>query len=510
LLFAVTTLTSLLLLNFISKKFGDLVGKGLPWDVIVKFFVLSIPFVFAMTLPMAVLIATLYAFSRLGADSEVTALMSCGVGTRQLLTPVLSAGLVLSLLMIGFNDQVLPRANHQLSGLMSSIQQKKPTLALKPQMLNEVSRGKLFMWVSRLDTRHNSMSDVTIYDLSQGPSRRTIKADSGLLMFAANEKDLLLTLFDGFVEETHTNEPLKFQRTFFRTNILKVVDVANQLVINEEGGFKSDREMTVCEMQDVIRKQRFTRDSSIRALGKMDSATARTFASRFGSRTGQWYCNAVARFLPPVAQAQGAPQQQPPAKGAPPQPPPVQGAPPQPPAIQGAPPGATQNAGRIQPRPPGARRASQSIRTRARAGVRPNLPIQAEVAVQTIDNAENVISRYDVEIQKKFAISLACLIFALLGPPIALRFPRSGVGLTIGVSLAAFALYYVGLIAGESLADNGKVSPVVAMWAANAILGTIGITLALRMGRGGASARSGGWREFFGQLLPRRRPRSPA
>jgi lipopolysaccharide export system permease protein len=54
--FALAALTSLLLLNYIAKNFGELVGKGLPWQVIAEFFVLSIPFTFAMTLPMAVLV----------------------------------------------------------------------------------------------------------------------------------------------------------------------------------------------------------------------------------------------------------------------------------------------------------------------------------------------------------------------------------------------------------------------------------------------------------------------
>ena len=64
------------------------------------------------------------------------------------------------------------------------------------------------------------------------------------------------------------------------------------------------------------------------------------------------------------------------------------------------------------------------------------------------------MNRYDVEIHKKFALAAACIVFVLLGAPIALRFPRGGVGLVIGVSLVVFALYYVGLIAGESLANT--------------------------------------------------------
>jgi hypothetical protein len=73
-LFALTALTSLMILNFISRQFGELVGKGLPSSVIGEFFLLSIPFTIALTLPMSVLVAVLYAFSRLAAENEVTAL----------------------------------------------------------------------------------------------------------------------------------------------------------------------------------------------------------------------------------------------------------------------------------------------------------------------------------------------------------------------------------------------------------------------------------------------------
>ena len=95
------------------------------------------------------------------------------------------------------------------------------------------------------------------------------------------------------------------------------------------------------------------------------------------------------------------------------------------------------------------------------------------------------MNRYGVEIQKKFALSAACIVFVLIGAPIALRFPRGGVGLVIGVSLVVFAIYYVGLIAGESLADRAFLTPFWAMWAANVILTGVGLVLLVRMGTRG-------------------------
>jgi lipopolysaccharide export system permease protein len=85
--FALTALTSLMLLSQIAKKFGSLVGKGLPWTVIAEVFALSVPFIVAMTLPMAVLLAVLYAFSHLAADNEVTAMRASGISVYQVLRP---------------------------------------------------------------------------------------------------------------------------------------------------------------------------------------------------------------------------------------------------------------------------------------------------------------------------------------------------------------------------------------------------------------------------------------
>ena len=67
-----------------------------------------------MTLPMAVLVAVLYAFSRLASENEITALKAGGVSTRSLMRPALVASAFLAVFMLWFNDQVLlerePRA----------------------------------------------------------------------------------------------------------------------------------------------------------------------------------------------------------------------------------------------------------------------------------------------------------------------------------------------------------------------------------------------------------------
>jgi lipopolysaccharide export system permease protein len=140
------------------------------------------------------------------------------------------------------------------------------------------------------------------------------------------------------------------------------------------------------------------------------------------------------------------------------------------------------------------------------------IPGEVESARVRLTEALRNINQYEVEIQKKFALAAACFIFVLLGAPIALRFPRGGVGLTIGVSLVVFGLYYVGLIAGESLARRGMVPPVVSMWIANLVFGALALVLLARMGMESGSSRSGDMREILATIrhkLRRRRVHQP-
>jgi lipopolysaccharide export LptBFGC system permease protein LptF len=93
------------------------------------------------------------------------------------------------------------------------------------------------------------------------------------------------------------------------------------------------------------------------------------------------------------------------------------------------------------------------------------------------------ILRYQVEIHKKYSIPFACLIFVLVGAPLAIRMGRSGMNMAIGLSLAFFLIYYVGLIGGEKLADRGITSPFVAMWSPNILFGVIAVLLLRKAAR---------------------------
>ncbi|HMA42927.1 MAG TPA: LptF/LptG family permease, partial [Gemmatimonadales bacterium] len=235
--FALSALTALMLLNQIAKQIGNLVGKGLPTSVIVEVFVLSVPFIVAMTLPMAVLVAVLHTMSRLAADSEVTAMTANGISVGRIARPVLLWGAVVAILAFLWNDQVLPRSNHRLRTLLVDIQRKKPSLALKEQVINEVVPGQFFLRAALIDQATNRLRDVTIYDLGDADRRRIITADSGHMGYTPGQTDLYLALVDGDIQEVRRGADAQFNRTFFHTNFIRVRNVSNQLVRTEEDAY---------------------------------------------------------------------------------------------------------------------------------------------------------------------------------------------------------------------------------------------------------------------------------
>jgi lipopolysaccharide export system permease protein len=120
-----------------------------------------------------------------------------------------------------------------------------------------------------------------------------------------------------------------------------------------------------------------------------------------------------------------------------------------------------------------------------------------------VDDTRTAMNGFLIEVHKKFALATACIVFVLIGAPLALRFPRGGVGMVLGFSLFVFAVYYSFLVAGEELAQRGFVPPAVSMWAANVVFAIVGTALAVRMGRESGSSRGGGLGELMYTLKSR-------
>ena len=488
--FALAALTSILMLNQVARRLPKLVGKGLPWSVIGEVFALTIPFIVVMTLPMALLLAVLYAFTHLGADNEITAMKASGVSIRQMLAPVLLAGAILACVTFYLTDQIHPRSNARLKALISDISRKKPTLELAEQAINPIPPSNLFLRAGRVDANSGHLKDVAIYDLSQPDSRRVIYADSGIIGYAPGGVDVRLRLWHGTIHEAKASSPDLFQVTDFLVNTIRVRDVGNEMVrrTDEEVG-RGEREMSTCELLTEVRRSEAEANA---AAHDLSTIAARDLRSLLGlppspptppplQRPPGLYCG-LSRWLgtlllPGTSEAQGRPQQRGPRS--PLLPPKTR--PTGPPVLDSA------------------TRAQRLVEIR-NSGLSLSGLIEIQGPRARIEGTRQRAGIYLVEVHKKWAISAACIVFVLLGVPIALRFPRGGMGIVIGGGLLIFTIADVGLIAGESLGKRGVLPPAVAMWSTNVLLAVLGIWGLARVSRESGSTRGGDLSELFAEL----------
>ncbi|MFH1763763.1 MAG: LptF/LptG family permease [Gemmatimonadota bacterium] len=445
-LFSFTLITGLLFLNTIAQRLDQLMGKGLPWTVLGQFALLALPHTVALTLPMSVLVAVLFAFSDLTAENEITAMTGGGVNPVRLLLPLVGIGVILAGGMFLFNDRVLPETNHALRKLLVDVNLKSPTFQLREQVLNEVvaeeeggPRRTFFLSAVRIDPVTSVLEDVIITDASDPQARRTTYADRGTMAFSQDQRDLFLTLNNGVVLEVPSNREGGFQRAEFVEEFFPIRGISNILERGVGGDRRGDREMSTDQLADSARAAEAARLEFLESI--------RNDAIYAVKRALGWQFNGDS-LIPPD---------------------------------------------------PNFASDEKLLEEEYDSGPEPPDEVTRSVFLTTRTNAQQAeflrLSAIEkrVEIHKKYAIAFACIVFVLIGAPLAVRFPRGGVGMVITASVVIFSIFWASLIGGETLADKGYVSPALAMWLPNLILLPVGILLVRRISTQVATARGGGW-----------------
>lgn len=163
--------------------------SGLPVLAAVRVLLLRLPSFLVLSFPMATLMATLLAYSRLSGSSELTALRSVGVSTRRMVLPALVLALVMSVLTFVFNDAIVPRANLAATNsleraLGKAIATEQSDNALYSRFTDvKLANGDSVKWLTHMfharQFRKGVMLDVTLLDFSRHGYRQMLTALTG-------------------------------------------------------------------------------------------------------------------------------------------------------------------------------------------------------------------------------------------------------------------------------------------------------------------------------------------
>lgn len=409
--------TFLFVLNLLFELLNLLLAKNVPFPAVVELFTYALGWVTALSLPCGVLVSALMTFGRMGQDNEITAMRSLGVNVARILRAPLAASVVLAGLLVLFNNYVLPETNHRYANLRLAIHRKSPAARIEPGIfINAFDNYSLL--VGSVNGKTGDLKDIKIYDYTEGSVPTTIVAKRGHMEYLKGSTTLKLELMDGEIHEV-PGQPSegKYRRGKFQVHTLYLRNSGADLQRTNRTD-RGEREMNIHMMRQEIAKRE--------AEKKKRMATLDAKAQQFGYPSFQAYMDATG-----------------------------------PPGLGGAVLGLL-----------GFRR--HAVPDSVLADPKAARALQADRL--EMDSLEKKIDSFDVEIQKKFSIPFACVVFVLLGGPLGIRTRKGGFA-NMAIAVGFFIVYYGFLIAGEQLADRRLMSPFLSMWLPNIVFGVVGIYL---------------------------------
>lgn len=429
--------TFLLSMDFLFDYMDLFITKGVPILVVLELYLLGMGWMVALSVPCATLVAPLMTFGRMAQDNELTALRAAGVNLLRVMRLPFLAACLLAVGLTLFNNHILPETNHAFANLMFDIAKKRPAVEIQEGVFINDFPGYSLL-VQKLDHATSRMQGVTIYELKPRSLPTTIIAKRGHLAYSEDGNTLTLELEDGEIHEVpDARQAGKYRRMAFQRHVIHIQGVGTQLERTSRAT-RSDREMSTRLMLAEI-KNLETRRAAV--VADLDSSVAKAgYASYAVARA---VLHPAPKGLARLARGVGGLLRLGPLEG----------------SLAGAGGGDTGSGGEAAALPPS---------------------VAAKVQVKEVElrAVERRINSYRVEIHKKFAIPIACIVFVLVGAPLGVRARRGGISIGF-LSVAFFLFYYVCLIGGEQLADRSILPPWIAMWVANLVLGTGGVVLTL-------------------------------
>ncbi len=485
--FAFTLIMSMLVMNFVLQAMRYIIGKGITLQVVTEYLVYNLAGIIVLVIPMSILVATIMAFGRLASDNEITAMKAGGINFYRLILPVLAVCAAVTYGLFVFNDKILPVANHHARVLKKNIQTKRPTLNIEPGVYLE-DIDNFSMIVENKDELGSAIYGVTLFDRSQRDLLRTITAEKGNLEIDGANEDMVLSLENGEIHEWNPRKSESYEKVIF-TKYKVIVPLENLNLKKTDETFHNDREKNIAQLMEDVLRHRNEKNRQLNlamaaiqknpyAAAALDEKTNnlirryildRSILDRVNDQFMEWN---LSRIQDSVMKRSANPLD---------------------PEISnvlnlvfrlGSNPMVAHDSlfALTQALPVTNLRKADSSKI---AGFKPDTSRQTvAVAVQQIatclvsaSNYQRLMDQIMVEVNKKYSIPCACLIFVLLGAPIGVKARKGNLGIAGGISLFFFIAYYFCLILGEDYADRQLLNPFVAMWFMNIMLGFVGILL---------------------------------
>jgi len=420
--------TVMLLVNEVFRMMKLLIERSTSPDRVAQLFIFTIPYVLALTIPMAVIIASILTFGRMSTESEIVALRGSGISLMRIMWPNFFFGLALLGLAVLFYDTVLPWGNYRYVAMRRIVFMGDPMADFEPRQIIEI--GGRTLRYDREDDGTKLMHDVYITN----PDGTILFAREGEFVDRTYFKDKMLLTFrlhGVTIEETDRQKPTELLRTQAPTMLQTFshhFDQSGEIA-------KTASTMSISELYSKMKKDN---EARLKAVEEIDERIGMIRAELDRERE---QLEAIYNQDPSIPQNQ---------------------------RVTGA------------ARAPHADPAMREDHERRVAELSAQIENQEQRKEQFRTSKSYVIPEDIYEFHKKFAIPFACLVFTIVGAPMGMFSRRSGKSMGFGYAIIVLVIYYVLLTLGQGWAIADKVNPVFSAWLPDIFLGTIGFFLVMK------------------------------
>ena len=456
----------IVLMQFLWKYIDELVGKGLDVHVIGELFFYAALTMVPMALPLAILLASLMVFGNLGERFELTAMKASGISLLKAMKPLIIFIVFVAIGAFFFQNYVLPVAQTKMWTLLYSVRQKSPELEIPEGVFYDQIPGYNF-FVEHKNRETGALYDLMIYDVSRGfENARIILADSGHLKLADDKEHLFLQLHSGeqFENLRENNAGGNSQNQPYRRESFKLKEILMKFDANfnrmDESGMRNQYVgKNIKELDATIDSVNLRVDSIgavyARDIKERDYMRVPYYATRYEGG------EPVREVQRPVTMAE---------------------------AID-----VDSLFYRERPNMAGSYMAQALLKAQ-------RVKQDYEFKSYAMEADRETIRRHEIEKQKKFTLSFACLIFFFIGAPLGAIIRKGGLGTPLVISVFLFIVYYIIDNTGYKMARDGKVEVWMGIWLSSAVLLPLGVFFTYKAMNDSAVFDIDAYKNFFRRL----------
>lgn len=459
----------IVLMQFLWKSIEDLVGKGLSVGVICELFFYAALSMVPTALPLAVLLASLMVFGNLGEKFELTAMKASGISLFRIMRPLIVFMAFLAVGAFFFQNDVLPIAKTKMWTLLFSVRQKSPEVEIPVRSFyDQIPNMNLYTESKNPET--GMLYGMILYDLSRGyDNTRVILADSGRFNFTEDKTRLFLHLYSGEMFENmrdnsmgaSSSRYMPFRREHFDDKQIYFPFDANFNRI-DEGGMRSQY------IGQNVRQLMHSIDS----IGREVDSVGTQYATEIRNAPYFGLTRTITRRQPDgtfenIERPQVALDQ------------PID--------IDSI----------IAARGPS---LQKSYLTQALAKAKRQKQEYMYRSLALSEQAK-LMRRHDIEMQRKFTLSFACIIFFFIGAPLGAIIKKGGLGMPLVISVLLFIVYFLIDNAGYKMARDGKMPVWEGIWLSSFVLLPMGVFFTYKAVGDSAVFNMDAYRNFFRRLI---------